>query len=156
MPIGIGGCMRLLDKLSLNQVSRRVESIRLGADHTRVRPGWIRFMREALGMTLRSLAEKSHLAIPTIQQAERNEASGAITIKRLRQMAEAMDCELVYAFVPRVPIQKVLEDAARAKARRLLLAADVHMELEDQRVKRAMEKRVERLAKTLLEKGDIW
>ena len=107
-------------------------------------------------MTMRSLAERTNVAIPTIQQAERNEASGAISVKRLRQLAEAMDCELVYAFVPKTPIQKALESAARVKAERLLKIANTHMSLENQRVKKSFDKRINVLASALLKKGDIW
>jgi predicted DNA-binding mobile mystery protein A len=156
MSIDIGIYMKLLNGLALDQINRRIEAIRIGTTQTKVQPGWIRFMREALGMTLKNLGDRTNLAIPTIQQAERNEASGSITVNRLRQMAEAMDCELVYAFVPKTPIRKALENAARAKAMRLLKVADVHMGLENQRVDRSLEKRIEQLALSLLEKGDIW
>ena len=40
-----------------------------------------------------------------IAQAERGEAKGKVTIETLKRMAEAMECEFVYAFVPKKNIQ---------------------------------------------------
>lgn len=148
--------MRLLDRLSLDQINRRIEALRDISAHTKVRQGWIRYMRESMGMTLKNLGAKAGLSISAIQQAERNELAGTITLNRLKQMAETMDCELVYAFVPKSPITKILENAAKNKALRLLKVADIHMNLENQKVDRALKARVDQLAKTLLEKGDIW
>ncbi|OFZ55974.1 MAG: hypothetical protein A2428_09505 [Bdellovibrionales bacterium RIFOXYC1_FULL_54_43] len=71
-------------------------------------------------------------------------------------MANAMECEFVYAFVPKTDIDELLKQAARAKAKRTLASADVHMTLEDQRVEQSLEERVELLASKLLEKGDVW
>jgi predicted DNA-binding mobile mystery protein A len=148
--------MKLSDQLSQAQINRRVEALRPMTALSKVRPGWIRYMREALGMTLKTLGARAGLATSTIQQAERNEAAQAITLKSLSQIAEAMDCELVYAFVPKSPIAKVLEAAANSKAKRLLEAAGTHMELENQKVEQNLAERIARLAKTLLDKGDIW
>ena len=67
-----------------------------------------------------------------------------------------MECEFVYAFVPRNDIEVTLQMKAEEKARRILLKAETHMELEDQKVKEDQEKRIKALAKQIIEKGKIW
>ena len=113
-------------------------------------------MRRSLNMTLKQLADRAGLSLPTVAQAERGEAVGRATLNTLKKMAHAMECELVYAFVPKTDIDELMKKAARAKAKRTLTSADVHMTLEDQRVEQSFDERVERLANKLLTKGDVW
>lgn len=148
--------MKPLDPLALTQVERRLKSISVAFKDAKVRPGWIHYIRHALGMTLEKLAERAGVSAPTAAQAERGEAKGKITVDTLKKMAEAMGCEYVYAFVPRKNIKVTLKEMALQKARRILLEADTQMTLEDQRVEQDLKMRIERLAKTLIEKGDVW
>jgi len=148
--------MKPLDHLALMQIERRLKSIRVALKDTKVRPGWINYMRQALGMTLQKLAERTKVSKSTIAQAERGEAKGKITIETLKKMAEAMECEFVYAFVPKKTIKITLKEKALEKAKRILLEADTHMTLENQRVEQDIKARVERLADTLIVKGDVW
>lgn len=148
--------LKAIDRLALEQINRRLKSIRSSASQTKVGLGWIHYMRSAMGLTMKKLGERAGVSIPAIQKAELREQEGTISIKTLRQIAAAMDCELVYAFVPKYPVDKVVEQAAKAKAARLLQIADSHMDLENQKVKQQLEKRIARLAQTLIEKGDVW
>lgn len=148
--------MKRLDSLALTQVERRLKPIRLAFKNAAVRPGWINYMRQTLGMTLQKLAERTKVSKAAVAQAERGEAKGKVTIDTLKKMAEAMECEFVYAFVPKKSIKEVLREKALAKAKRILLKADTHMTLEDQRVKQDLKMRIESLADILIEKGDVW
>lgn len=113
-------------------------------------------MRQSLGMTLKQLAGRANLSIPTIAQAERAEVAGRMTVSTLNTMARAMGCEFVYAFVPKIDIDEMMKRAATEKAKSILATADVHMTLEDQRVEQSFEDRVQRLVAKLLKKGDVW
>lgn len=148
--------MKPLDKLALTQIERRLKIIRVALKDSKVRPGWINYMRQALGMTIQKLAERANVSKTTAAQAERGEAKGKVTIDTLKKMAEAMDCEFVYAFVPNKTIKITLKERALEKAKRILLEADTHMTLEDQRVEQDIKDRIERLADTLIENGDVW
>ena len=148
--------MKPLEKLALKQVDRRLNKIRSILDATHVSPGWISFMRKAMCMTLDTLAKQTKLSKPTVQKMEMRERDGKVTLETLEKMARAMDCELVYAFVPKQEISKTLMDKARKKASKLIQRTDAHMVLEGQQVKQKFEDRVEHLAGELLEKGDIW
>lgn len=68
-----------------------------------VRPphGWISTLREAMGLTLADLALRLKVTPPAVRSFEIAEAEDRITLRSLRRTAEALDCDLVYAFVPR-------------------------------------------------------
>jgi predicted DNA-binding mobile mystery protein A len=77
--------------------------------------GWIRAVREALGMSGTQLARRLKVSQPRIPKLEQDELSGAVTLKTMRQAAEALDCVFVYALVPRTS----LEETVRAQARKV-------------------------------------
>ena len=144
------------NELTLTQIDRRFEALRSMKDKSQVREGWIKFMRNALGMTINDLAKLLSLSRIRVAQAERGEAEGKITIATLKKMAEAMDCEFIYSFVPKKDIRTAIHDKAVAKATEILSTAELHMKLEDQAVSGNKKERIERLAKKLIETGDIW
>jgi predicted DNA-binding mobile mystery protein A len=77
--------------------------------------GWIRAIREALGMSGKQLAGRLKVSQPRIPKLEQDEVSGVVSLKTMRQAAEAMDCVFVYAIVPRT----TLEETVRAQARKV-------------------------------------
>ena len=77
--------------------------------------GWIRAIREALGMSGKQLAQRLKVSQPRIPRLEQDELTGSVTIKTMQQVAEALDCTFVYALVPRT----TLEDAVRSQARKV-------------------------------------
>ena len=79
--------------------------------------GWLRAVREALGMSARQLAERVGVQVSTLLGAERNEASGGISLRQLRRVADALDCEVRYVLVPRSPLRERVERRAEALAR---------------------------------------
>ena len=94
--------------------------------------GWVHTLRTALGMTSRQLAERIGIAQPTLSQLEKSEAAGRIQLDTLARVADALDCELVYALVPRRPLSETvaarLSEVAEARYRRTAHS----MALEDQ------------------------
>lgn len=71
-------------------------------------------------------------------------------------MAEALECEFMYAFVPKKDLKSIIHDQASKKATKLNATADLHMKLELQKVEGDRRERIERLAQALIEKRDIW
>ena len=65
--------------------------------------GWIKAVREALGMTTAQLAKRLGVSQPRAVGIEKAEARGAITLDSLERAAQALDCRLVYALVPNKP-----------------------------------------------------
>ena len=148
--------MKPLDKLAMSQAERRFEKLRSIVDVTKIKPGWISYMRQVMCMTLTNLAEAVSLTPATVQQMEKREEEGKVTVETLEKLARAMECEFVYAFVPCKEIKETLHEKAISKASRIVKRADTHMELEDQKVEEDFNIRVQRLAEDLIKKGDIW
>jgi predicted DNA-binding mobile mystery protein A len=90
-----------------------------------VRPGrgWLRAIRRTLGMTTRQAAGRVGVSQAAVVDAERNEASGDISLTTLQRYAAALDCRLYYALVPNRPLQETLEGRAEALARSLAESA---------------------------------
>ena len=96
--------------------------------------GWIKAIREALGMSTAQLAKRLGVKQPSVVAIEQSEAKGTIELATLRRVAEALDCTLVYAFVPKKPLELIIRDRARAFARRRREPIEHSMLLEDQQV----------------------
>ncbi len=75
--------------------------------------GWIRAIREALGMSGKQLASRLDVSQPRIPKLEQDELSGVVSLKTMRQAAEAMDCVFVYAIVPRTSLEEIVRTQAR-------------------------------------------
>jgi predicted DNA-binding mobile mystery protein A len=97
--------------------------------------GWIKAIREALGMSTQQLAKRLRIKQPSVVALEQSEAKGSIELATLRRVAAALDCTLVYALVPNKPLESLVRDRARAFARRRLEPIEHSMLLEDQTVK---------------------
>lgn len=116
--------------------------------------GWVRAIREALGMTRAQLAARVGLAESTINTLERSEARGAISISSLEKLAAGMGGRLVYAIVPtdQSSFTEVVKDRAQSVALKRLARVSHTMKLEDQAVeprhqRRQLEQTVESLMK---------
>lgn len=97
--------------------------------------GWIKAVREAIGMTTAQLAKRLGVKQPSVIAMEQSEAKGTIELATLRRVAEALDCTLVYALIPNKPLETIVRDRARAFARRRREPVEHSMLLEDQTVK---------------------
>ena len=65
---------------------------------------WSRTIREAIGLPVVSLAQRLEISQQAATKLEQNESAGTISIARLESLANALDCELVYGFIPRRPL----------------------------------------------------
>jgi predicted DNA-binding mobile mystery protein A len=111
-----------------------------------VRPhtGWIRHLRDVLNMTGSQLGARMGVRQPTIARLEQNERAGAITLRTLGRAAEALGCDVVYAFVPRVPLTDLVERQAHWAAS--LAVRDARIE----------ESEIEEYARQLLVRQPAW
>lgn len=64
------------------------------------RLGWVKAIREALGMSLADLGRRMGLTAQTVQDIERSEQAGTIRLDTLRRAAQALDCTLAYVLIP--------------------------------------------------------
>lgn len=141
--------------LKRDQVSKKLESLRAYSQGTEGVRSWVSYIRNALGMTMSDLAERVGLSQQTVSQAEKGEELGKITISQLKKMAEGLNCELVYSFVPKKPLHKILLDQAILKAKENLNWAKNQMELEGQSVEES-KKRFDRAVEKELYSKYLW
>ena len=94
--------------------------------------GWVRAIRNALGMTAKQLASRLGVAQQSVARIERDELSGSVTIKTMRHVAECLDCVFVCGFVPRSSLEATLRRQAQKLAAKRLAQASLTMTLEDQ------------------------
>lgn len=121
--------------------------------------GWVKAIRESLGMSASALARKLGVTPASITKLEKAEADERITLASLRKLASALDCELQYALVPRKSLEEILEDRAILVAREKLRPISHSMSLEGQSVeKSANKKQIELLTKEILDgpRRNLW
>jgi predicted DNA-binding mobile mystery protein A len=121
-----------LKRLRAEQVESALAATARLRDVQRPGRGWLRAVRDALGVTTRQMARRLGIAQAAYVKAEANEATGAISLKQLRRIAEALDCELVYAIVPRRSLIETVEERATQLARERVSRVAHTMALEDQ------------------------
>lgn len=145
--------MRALDRAAARKnLDKRLYPLMNVDAFARPPRGWIRAIREALGMTTAQLAARLGIAQPSAVGLEKAEADKAITLQTLERAARALDCTLVYALVPREPLDTLVHERARGIAHERLRTISHSMALEDQRVGDADEQaQLERLAQKLID-----
>lgn len=121
--------------------------------------GWLRSIREALGISGKHLGERMGVSQPRIVQLEKDELSGAVTLKTMRQAAEALDCVFVYVLVPRTSLEETIREQAKKVAEKRLSRTSHTMLLEDQSVsdderKKMFDAKVEELIREM--PRDFW
>jgi predicted DNA-binding mobile mystery protein A len=135
--------------LRLKQLAKALSTFDNAKQTPRPSGGWLRAIREALGVPQTKIANVMHVKQQSIVSFEKAEADDRITISNLRRVAEAMGCELVYAIVPKSgSIQELAESRARAEATKRVLSVHRTMALEDQAsgdVKEMIDKETKRI-----------
>jgi predicted DNA-binding mobile mystery protein A len=120
--------------------------------------GWVKAIRTALGMSERAFAKRLGVTHGSVQELERNERSGKVTLDTLRRAARALDADFVYAIVPRKPLRETIAARARALAAERFGPISRSMTMEDQGLtKEQTERRIAALAEKLEAKpSDLW
>src|SRR5580658_6588447 len=120
-------------QLRLKQLDRAVAPFRATQTSPRPPKGWVRAIREAVGISSSDLAERMGTSRQLTLHQEKAESEDRITLKSLRALAQALDCDLVYALVPRVgSLEELVDKRARAKAKANVLGVEHSMALENQ------------------------
>jgi predicted DNA-binding mobile mystery protein A len=96
------------------------------------RGGWIRAIRDALGMSARDLAHRLGVTESTVARMETSERAQSIQLATLQKAAVALGCDLVYALVPRRPLEQTVHGQARRRAQAAIATVTHSMLLEDQ------------------------
>lgn len=109
--------------------------------------GWLKTVRVSLGMSLQQLADKLSITRQSVQEIETREKNGSITLKSLRETANALDMQLVYGLIPKDgSIERLIDRKAYELATEIVNRTSNTMKLENQensmqRLKDAVEER---------------
>jgi predicted DNA-binding mobile mystery protein A len=119
--------------------------------------GWIRAIRDALGMTGVQFAKRLKISPQGVDALEKSEAGGSIKIETLRRAAEALDCTLVYALVPNSSLEAMVRNRARTIALHDLNRAAHTMALEAQGTEETdLEARLDAYVNDTIRDRDLW
>ena len=111
--------------------------------------GWIKSIRTALNISLVQFARILKKSSPTVKGIEEREADKSITLKKLSEVGDALNLDLVYGFVPRDgSLEKMIERRAHEVAKEIVMRTSHTMKLEDQ------ENTEERLQKAIKDRAD--
>lgn len=121
-------------KDAIRHLDKRFAALRPLAKGTRPPKGWLRAVRDALGMTTAQFARRLGVSQPRIIELEKSEVTGGVTLHTLQRAAEALGCRLVYALVPERSLAETVRDRAKLVAESQLASVEHTMRLEDQAV----------------------
>ena len=119
--------------------------------------GWVRAIRDALGMSGSQLAKRMNVSPQAVNALEQSEASETARLETLRKAAAALNCQLVYALVPNRPLTETVATRARAKALEAIGGVSHSMAMEDQSVRDDdLEERIRIFIAETLRDRDLW
>jgi predicted DNA-binding mobile mystery protein A len=120
-------------RLLLEQLDRKLENLAQARNMEIPTEGWIKTIRTALNMSLVQLARRMKKTPATVKEMEIREKEGGITLKKLSEVANALECRVFYIFIPK---ENTFDDIVEQRALKLaieIIARSSHtMELENQ------------------------
>lgn len=128
-------------RLIQEQLEKTLGRFSVLRDVQRPAKGWLRAIREALGMSGKQFAMRLGVSAPWITTLEKKELTGSVTIKTMRQAAEALDCVFVYALVPRDSLADIVRRRAETLAGKRLARVSHSMLLEAQQLTESEQKK---------------
>jgi predicted DNA-binding mobile mystery protein A len=125
--------MRNKKKLLIEQLDQKLAGFKDAGMVLVPQKGWVNTIRTTFNMSRDQLGTKLNLTKGAIQKIEEREATGQITINKLRDVGKALDMKLVYGFVPKEgTIEDLINLRAEKLARKIVLRTNQNMKLEDQ------------------------
>ena len=118
------------------------------------RAGWIKTLRIALNMSVEQFASRLGLTRGRINQLENAEVHNAVTLRTLKEAANALGCELIYAIVPKgnSSLEDIIKTQAKQVAKERVARVAHTMSLEAQSVDaNALKTQQDELTKSLIE-----
>lgn len=119
--------------------------------------GWVSAIRQAIGMSRKDMAGRMGVNESTVARLEASECAETVQLDTLRRAADALDCDLVYALVPRRPLDEMVMTQGRRHAMKAMSTVAHTMLLEDQMPsERAMQQLIEELALSRIDQPGLW
>lgn len=119
-------------KLLREQLDNKLSKLREFSVQGLTSIGWIKTIRDALGMTSKDLASRVGVNQSRIIHMEQAEPDGNIKISTMKRIADALEMDFVYALVPRTSLNEMVREQARLLALKKMERLDHTMRLEMQ------------------------
>ncbi|MEQ9424907.1 MAG: mobile mystery protein A [Cyclobacteriaceae bacterium] len=125
--------MRSKRQLLIEQLDQKLVNFKEAAMILVPTKGWINTIRTTINMTRDQLGTKLEMTKGAIQKIEEREASGQITINKLKDVGQALNMKFVYGFIPNDgSIEKLISIESEKLARKIVLRTNQNMKLENQ------------------------
>ncbi len=122
-----------ITRMMRQQIQEKIDSMNVSGLESIQKQGWIKMIRKSLGLSIKDLAQKLNCQPSNIILLEKNEIASKIKIETLEKAAEAMNCRLVYAFVPQDgSLETIIQQKSLHIAEKLTKDNDHTMQLEEQ------------------------
>ncbi len=129
-------------KIIREQLSNTLEKFAALSEIPMPAKGWLRAVRDALGMNGRQFANRMDVSPARVSRIESDEVAGVLTLNTLRKAADALDCKLVYGLVPKTSLNDTVKQQAVRKAKKRLEITSHTMALEAQELSNAWQENV--------------
>jgi predicted DNA-binding mobile mystery protein A len=143
--------INLNKKLIIEQMDRKFEKLSIVNKIDVPTDGWIHTLRTALNMSLSQLARRLKKTVPSVKEIEEREQNRNITLKKLMEVADALDLRFFYCLIPKdMTLEKLIEKRAMQVAQEIVLRTSHSMGLEeqkpsDERLQKAIRERAENI-----------
>ena len=135
-------------KLILEQVDRKIHQLRKIEELSIPSSGWVKAIRQSLGMSLRQLGLKMGITAQSVKEIEERELNETISIRVLKQFSHSLNMKFIYGFIPQdKSLEDMIERRAMEIATSIVSRTSMNMKLEDQ------ENSAERIKKAINEKA---
>jgi predicted DNA-binding mobile mystery protein A len=118
--------------------------------------GWIRALRSSIGLSSAGLGKRMGLRSQSIDDLEKSESAGTISIDTLRRVGRALDCTVVYALVPNSSLEATVQRQAELLAKAAIAGVSHTMALEDQQVTGEIQQQLADYIEDHISERDLW
>ena len=152
--------MRNKKQLLISQLEQKLKPFAVAKNSTIPSKGWLHTIRTSLNMTMEQLGNRLGITKQGVKKIEESEAKGTVSINTLKDVAKALDMQLVYGFVPKNGTMKeLIAKKAEKLATKIVLRTHKNMQIENQaitdtKLKNAIKELAEEIAREM--KKSLW
>lgn len=143
--------MNYWDKKTIrDQLDEKLVFLKSFASTGMPQQGWIKTIREALGLSASQLGKKVGIDQSRVSRLENAEKDGDLKLSSLQKIAKALNMKFVYGFVPEGTLETMVRNQAKRIALKRLKTLDNTMRLEkqalsDEEQKKALDDMIEKI-----------
>ena len=146
-------------KVIREQLDKKLESLRVFDASGMPKQGWIRTIRDAVGLSARQLGEKAGIDQSRISRLENAEKDGSLKLSSLQKIAQGLNMRFVYGFVAEDSLEQMVRAQAKKIALKRLKQLNATMRLEKQGIPEEEQQKVlgDMVEKILIDQPkDFW